>query len=398
MLGVGVPDVIAEVLLLVVDAGGGHRSAARALLAAAEERGAPFRFRVESLESLLGSLDFLRKRTGLSFEDGYNMILRRRWTVLLVPLLRVLHALIAVRRPALVRELRRFFAGRRPAAVLSVTPNFNGVVRDALLAEHPGVPLLVLLTDFADFPPRFWIEPGLTRVLAGTDEAASQARAMGIPPERVSRLSGMVLHPRFYRTSGPEARARVRRELGFPGEALTVMLLFGGKGSPEMEPLAARLLEADHGWRVIAVCGDNPGLVAKLSAIAGKAGGRLFPVGFTDRVADFMAASDLLITKPGPGSLAEAFHQGLPVVVTRNRHTIPQERFNTRFVEERGLGLVVRHWSEIPEAVAAFARDPAGRARVKAAIAALPGNRAVYEALEIVRSEVARADPARMIR
>ncbi|HEX9203048.1 MAG TPA: glycosyltransferase, partial [Vicinamibacteria bacterium] len=252
--------------------------------------------------------------------------------------------------------------------------------------------------DFADFPPRFWIEPGLTRVLVGTDEAAAQARAIGIPPERVSRLSGMVLHPRFYRTSGPEARARVRRELGFPGEALTVMLLFGGKGSPEMEPLAARLLEADHGWRVIAVCGDNPGLVAKLSAIAGKAGGRLFPVGFTDRVADFMAASDLLITKPGPGSLAEAFHQGLPVVVTRNRHTIPQERFNTRFVEERGLGLVVRHWSEIPEAVAAFARDPAGRARVKAAIAALPGNRAVYEALEIVGSEVARADPARMIR
>src|SRR6266702_4755456 len=265
----------AEVLLLVVDAGGGHRSAARALLAAAQERGAPFRFRVESLESLLGSLDFLRRRTGLSFEDGYNLILRRRWTVLLVPLLRVLHALIAVR---------------------PVVPNFNGVVRDALRAEHPGVPLLVLLTDFADFPPRFWIEPGLTRVLVGTDEAAAQARAIGIPPERVSRLSGMVLHPRFYRTSGPEARARVRRELGFPGEALTVMLLFGGQGSPEIEPLAARLLEADSGWRVIAACGDNPGLVAKLSAIAGKAGGRLFPVGFTDRVADFMAASDLLIT------------------------------------------------------------------------------------------------------
>src|SRR5207245_10690514 len=130
-------------------------------------------------------------------------------------------------------------------------------------AAHPVVPLLVLLTEFADFPPRFWIEPGLTRVLAGTDEAASQARAMGIPPERVSRLSGMVLHPRFYRTGGPEARARVRRELGFPDEALTVMLLFGGKGSPEMEPRAARLREADHGWRVLALCVVNPGLGAR---------------------------------------------------------------------------------------------------------------------------------------
>ena len=92
---------------------------------------------MESLEALLGSLDFLQKRTGLSFEEGYNLILRRRWTMLLAPLLRVLHGLIAFRRRALVRELRRHFAGRRPAAVLSVIPNFNGVVRDALARRAP---------------------------------------------------------------------------------------------------------------------------------------------------------------------------------------------------------------------------------------------------------------------
>ncbi|HSB61592.1 MAG TPA: galactosyldiacylglycerol synthase [Vicinamibacteria bacterium] len=385
------PDERPEVLLLVVDAGGGHRAAARALEAAAEETGAPFLFRVESLETLLGSLDFLQRRTGLSFEEGYNLILRRRWTVALLPLLRVLHALIALRRGALVREMRGRLAARPPAAVVSVTPNFNGVVRDALAAESPGTPFLVLLTDFADFPPRFWIEPGLTRVLVGTDEAAAQARAIGIPPERISRTSGMVLHPRFYRAGGAEARERVRRELGLPGDAFTVTLLFGGKGSPEMEPLAARLLEAGPGWRVLAICGDNPALLGKLTALAGRAGGRLVPVGFTDRVADFLAASDLLVTKPGPGSLAEAFHRRVPVVVTRNRHTIPQERFNARFVEERGLGLVVRHWREIPGAVAGLAGDPERRARLAAAIASLPVNRAVYEAVEIVGGELARA-------
>jgi 1,2-diacylglycerol 3-beta-galactosyltransferase len=310
--------------------------------------------------------------------------------MLLTPLLRILHGLITLRRRALVRELRQRLAGRRPAAVLSVIPNFNGVVRDALAAEHPGVPLLVLLTDFADFPPRFWIEPGLSRVIVGTDEAARQALAIGIPPERISRVSGMVLHPRFYRTDRADARARVRRELGIPEDAFTVMLLFGGKGSPEMEPLAARLRELGPEWRVIAICGDNKELLAKLEAAAGPAGGRLHPVGFTDRVADFMAGSDLLITKPGPGSLAEAFHQGVPVVVTRNRHTIPQERFNARFVEEHGLGLVVGHWKEIPPAVAGLARDPARRERLRAATLALPENRAVYEAVAIVGGEVAR--------
>ena len=85
-------------------------------------------------------------------------------------------------------------------------------------------------------------------------------------------------------------------------------------------------------------------------------------LGFTDRVAEILAASDLLVTKPGPGSLCEAFHQRVPVVVTRNVHTIPQERFNTDFVRDRGLGLVVPHWREIPAAVLRLVRDAEGRA------------------------------------
>ena len=98
-------------------------------------------------------------------------------------------------------------------------------------------------------------------------------------------------------------------------------------------------------------------------------------------------ASDLLVTKPGPGSLAEAFYLRVPVVVSRDMHTIPQERFNTAFVERRGLGVVVRGWREIPAAVARLARDPARLAAMRAALAALPPNRAVYEVLGIVARE-----------
>jgi 1,2-diacylglycerol 3-beta-galactosyltransferase len=266
-------------------------------------------------------------------------------------------------------------------------PNFNGVIRDALRAAHPAVPFSVLLTDFADFPPRFWIEPGLDRVIVGTDHAAVQARQIGIADERIVRVSGMVLNPRFYRMGGKEARDRLRRELGL-GDDFTILLLFGGKGSPEIEPLSARLLEASPRFRVIAICGDNPGLLEKLAPLEARAHGRLHRVGFTDRVADFMAASDLLVTKPGPGSLAEAFHERVPVVVVRDRHTIPQERFNTRFVDEHGLGVVVGGWPEIPGAVRDLAADDRRLDRLRARIAALPPNRAVYEVVDILKREV----------
>jgi 1,2-diacylglycerol 3-beta-galactosyltransferase len=387
-----------EVLLFTIDAGGGHRAAARALVAAAEERDTPWRFRVESFQKVLLPLDVLKRATGLSLEDAYNLILRRRWSALMVPLLRVMHGVIRVRRPAIVRTLAAWLREQpRAEAVVSVMPNFNGVMRDALGEAWPGVPLVVVLTDFADFPKHFWIEPGIDRVVVGTDEAREQALSLGIPPERVSRVSGMVLHPRFYRAGGPGVRDGVRRELSLSPADFAVTLLFGGKGSPEIEPLAAVLLDADPALKVIAICGDNPGLLGRLAPVEARAPGRLVRLGFTDRVAELLAASDLLVTKPGPGSLAEAFHQRVPVVVVRNIHTIPQERFNTEFVARHGLGTVVRHWRSIPPAVVRLLRAPEERAAMRERIATLPVNRAVYEVIDIVDREagVPRSVPAR---
>jgi len=374
-----------EVLLFTIDAGGGHRAAARALVAAAEETGAPFRFRVESFQQTLLPLDLLKRTTGLSLEDAYNLILRRHANALMVPLLRVMHGAIRVRRPVIVRTLAGWLRQQpRPAAVVSVMPNFNGVMRDAIRAAIPGTPLVVVLTDLADFPPRFWIEPGLDRVVVGTDEARAQALAIGIPPEGIARVSGMVMHPRFYRAGGPSVRGRVRAELGLGEADFAVTLLFGGKGSPEMVPLAERLLAADPAFRVTAICGENPALFERLAPLEARAAGRLGRLGFTDRVAELLTASDVLVTKPGPGSLSEAFHQRVPVVVTRNVHTIPQERFNTDFVRDRGLGLVVSHWREIPAVVLELYRDAPERAAIRGRLAARPENRAVYEVIDVV--------------
>jgi UDP-N-acetylglucosamine:LPS N-acetylglucosamine transferase len=274
-----------------------------------------------------------------------------------------------------------------------VIPHFNAIMAGAVRAACPGVPLLVVLTDLADFPPRFWIEPGIDRLVVGSDEAREQALALGIAAERVSRVSGMILRPSFYRAGGPEARTAMRAELALAEDDFAVMLLFGGKGSPEMPRLADALLAADPTVRVVAVCGDNPDLLARMGAVEARAQGRLTSLGFTDRVAELLAASDLLVTKPGPGSLAEAFHAGVPVVVMRNRHTIPQERFNTDFVKRRGLGRVVGHWSEIPAAIARLRADPAERAAIRQRIGAMPANRAVYEVLDIIAREAGHASP-----
>jgi UDP-N-acetylglucosamine:LPS N-acetylglucosamine transferase len=167
-----------------------------------------------------------------------------------------------------------------------------------------------------------------------------------------------------------------------------VLVLFGGKGSPEVHPLSEALLAAAPDIGVIAVCGDNPPLYDRLAEVEARSRGRLRRLGFTDRVSDCLSACDVLVTKPGPGSLAEAFHQQVPVVVACNAHTIPQERYNAALVRDGGLGVAVRHWREIPAAVTALRREPARLAECRRRLAALPPNRAVFEILDLVEAEL----------
>ena len=120
------------------------------------------------------------------------------------------------------------------------------------------------------------------------------------------------------------------------------------------------------------ICGHNEKLRA---ALQGRPG--CHAVGFTDRVPDFMRLADFFIGKPGPGSISEALHMGLPVIIERNRMTMPQERPNTEWVEERQLGIVIRDFKQIADAVQTLLTD--GRLEQFRANAARLNNRAVYE-------------------
>jgi UDP-N-acetylglucosamine:LPS N-acetylglucosamine transferase len=106
-------------------------------------------------------------------------------------------------------------------------------------------------------------------------------------------------------------------------------------------------------------------------------------------VAEVLRLGDFFIGKPGPGSLSEALHMGLPVVTFENASTMPQERFNARWVREQGVGAVASSLRALPAAVeATVATLPSLRAKVAAL-----SNRAVYEVAEIL-AELLRDDEA----
>jgi 1,2-diacylglycerol 3-beta-galactosyltransferase len=105
-------------------------------------------------------------------------------------------------------------------------------------------------------------------------------------------------------------------------------------------------------------------------------------VGFTTEIPRLMALSDFLIGKPGPGSVSEALRMRLPVIIDSNAWTLPQERYNARWVTEREVGLVVKNFRRIVPAVERML-EPGTLERFRANAAALD-NRAVFEIPDIL--------------
>ncbi|MBZ5563163.1 MAG: hypothetical protein LAP13_12180 [Acidobacteriia bacterium] len=76
--------------------------------------------------------------------------------------------------------------------------------------------MVTILTDLADYPPLFWIEPQDQFFVCGSGKAVEQAQEVGIAEDRIYRTSGMIIHPRFYDPRNYRlALARIRGSFGF---------------------------------------------------------------------------------------------------------------------------------------------------------------------------------------
>lgn len=365
--------------LVYFNAGGGHRAAAQALAELAQHQQRPWTVRLTHLFDVLDPTHRFEAWTGLAPEAYYNARLARGWTLGLEQELKLLQAGIRALHPALLRRLQRHWAASEPDLVVSLVPNFNRALGESLASTLPGVPFVTVLTDLADHPPSFWIEPALdAHWVCGTGHAVAQALQAGCPPQRVHRASGMILRPAFHEPAAGD-RSAERAAHGLPTDGLVGAVMFGGHGSAEMLEVARALPEVP----LILLCGHNERLARRLRALPARA--PRIVVGFTAEVPRWLRLADFFVGKPGPGSLSEAVACGLPVVVTRNRRTMPQERYNTVWVEEQGVGLVIRRLAELPQAVQALA----DRRELYAAAVARQRNRAVLEVTELIAALLA---------
>jgi Glycosyltransferase family 28 C-terminal domain len=377
-----------KLTIVFFDAGGGHRNAAEALKSTLESQRHPWNVTLLNLQELLDSIDVIRRATGIRLQEGYNLILRKGWTRPTPQLLVLLRGLVRLRHKQVVAVLEKHWRSNPTDLVLSVIPLFNRALAESIDHAAPATAFATLLTDFADCPPHFWMEQESEFLICGTERAERQALEMGHAPHRVFRTSGMILKPKFYEKPRIDVRAE-RKRVGLDPEMATAIVLFGGHGAPIMTEIAKKLDESVNRVQLILICGHNKKLFTELKEMRTRK--PMLVEGFTREVAYYMSLADFFIGKPGPGSISEALQFDLPVIVERNQRTMPQERYNTDWVAENRLGIVLRSFSEIASGVEQLLREE-NFSELRANARAY-SNRAIFEIPAILEEVAERHMP-----
>ena len=340
-----------RILLLISDTGGGHRSAANAIAAALDEvelgpHGEPLHL-THRIEDVAAHCTFPLSQLG----PAYSAALR-----FAPPLYGALfHATNGKRRfrsvvrfcePLYRERLKSLFLEYRPDVIVSVHPLLNhAALRARADAGLMHVPVLTVITDLGRVHEG-WLVPEVDAVVVPAREVYERARERGIPSSRIFQL-GHPVHPKFEDVS--ETKAELRKQLGLPTNATIALLMAGGEGGGKLLPTTLALARSNLPLHLVVVTGHNAALRQKFEELAPTLPLPMTILGYCNNVPELMRAADLLVTKAGPGAIAEASVAEVPVVVY---DFIPgQERGNLDYVRTNGIGVVALNASDVVHSV-----------------------------------------------
>jgi len=194
-------------------------------------------------------------------------------------------------------------------------------------------PLAVVTTDFDTH--RLWHSRPCELFFTATPEGKANLTRWGVSPDQIC-VTGIPVHPKFSQRRG---KLVARRELGLDVHRPVVLQLSGGVGVGPIEQIHRELISIGTPLQIVAVTGRNQSVRSALEAVDCPRQHDRRIIGFTDQIDVFMAAADLVVTKPGGLTVSESLCRGLPMVIV---DPIPgQETRNSDFLLENGAAVKV---------------------------------------------------------
>jgi len=348
------------VLIITCRVGAGHVQAGRAVHAALRTGAADIETRC------VDSLDFASRAFRAFYAGGYSLAVTR------LPRLYGLgywltdrprrpgrsiaeHVRLGFERRAM-RRLTTFVRELRPDLIVNTHFLAPHVIGHMIDRRRIDTRQFVVVTD--NEVHRWWYAENVARYFAPAPFSAEALRRFGIPDERIT-VSGMPVHPKWTR---PLEKRKVLADWSLPADR-PIVLLSGGTEfvcGPIIR-LAKGILSACPSVQLVVLAGRNKKLLARLARLT-EAGGRLTPLGFTDRLHELSEVAALMVTKAGGLTTAECLARGTPMLLLR---PVPgQERGNAEYFVREGAAVIVRRPGRVAEEVRRLLDSPEELARM----------------------------------
>ncbi len=252
-------------------------------------------------------------------------------------------------------RLARMISETSPRAIISTFPTQAGVLSDMKRLGQIHVPTVTVITDNTVHSQ--WIHSHTDLYCVSSAEVAANLLARGVEPSRVA-VTGIPVREAF-RGRGQD-RDEIRRRYRFDPQLPVVLVMSGAFGALGGVDQACRALtHMGRPLQVVVVCGRDRVLAQRLQRTTRHYPRPVHVFGYVEAVADLMAVSDLLVTKAGGVTTAEALAMGIPTVIFR---PIPgQEEANADFLERHGAALSASNSEELQAVCGILLGDPAAR-------------------------------------
>ncbi|MEM7402415.1 MAG: glycosyltransferase [Myxococcota bacterium] len=236
----------------------------------------------------------------------------------------------------------------RTAMLISVVPFINGAAM--LAAQQRNIPLMVVSVDsnlaiwLADatrpfYPSCVWLLPyNLPSMHQQLHRAAIAHNAVA--------FAGLPVRQQFFH---PPNRETARQQLGITPTTFTLMIMMGGSGSLASLEYVQVLARQKFQGHVIVVAGRQKQLLLQLQHTVLPPGMSATYLGFTKEIDRYMAAADLLLTKPGPTTFHEAIHMQLPLLLENSKTPLMWEKTTLGFVKQQQLGMLLNKTDQLPQ-------------------------------------------------
>jgi 1,2-diacylglycerol 3-beta-galactosyltransferase len=317
-----------HITFLFSDTGGGHRASSEAI--------------IEAIHCEFGDMvvtqmvDFLKEYAPEPFNhlpEAYPSMVQipELWKVMFEvsdgrPQARILSSTFW---PLARRGARKLVRDHHSEMLVCMHPLANSLILKALGKSRP--PFATVVTDMVS-THALWFDQRADLIIVATELARQHAIQYHMAPEKIHVIG----QPVSARCDAPVGNKLMLREaFGWPLAKPIVLLVGGGEGMGPLAETARAIDESGLDVGQVIVTGRNTRLETELKELAWE--NPTFIHGFTHEMPYFMRAADVLVTKAGPGTIAEALNASLPMILYAK---LPgQEDGNVTFVESEGVGV-----------------------------------------------------------